>query len=343
MCSPLRVKKRRVERWQIDVPNPQLISTRVQFVSRLGTRGLDGSMMDETRTEAIMQRFTSNIARKFRALRQGAGAPRARIYSYDHVLGTSLELQVRAHSERSAKHAETEVLIEVDRLDNILSGWSAGSEFSRWRASRDKDLRMSPDLAEVLRRAEAWRAMTGGAFDPAFTGSEFSLDAIAKGYIVAMAAAIGAAVDGVTDILLNIGGDVQHFGSLPMVIGVADPFAPAENAPAIGAVRLENAGLATSGGYRRGLIDNGRRVSHIIDPRTAQPVDHIASASVFAPDCATADALSTAFSVMQPRESIALADSLPEVGCMLVESDGTITTSSAWMDRAVYTHQLQVA
>lgn len=290
-----------------------------------------------------MQRFTSNIARKFRALRQGAGSPRARIYSYDHVLGTSLELQVRARSERSAKRAESEVLIEIDRLDNILSGWSPSSEFSRWRASQGEEPRMSPDLTEVLRRAEEWRAITDGAFNTALSESELSLDAIAKGYIVAMAAALGAEVEGVTDILLNIGGDVQHIGSLPMVIGVADPFAPAENAPAIGAVRLENAALATSGGYRRGFIANGRRVSHIIDPRIGQPVDHIASASVFAPDCATADALSTAFSVMQPHESIALADSLPEVGCMLVESDGTITTNSAWMDRAVYTHQLQVA
>jgi thiamine biosynthesis lipoprotein len=288
-----------------------------------------------------MQRFTSNIARKFRALRQRAGAPRAFIFSYDHVLGTSLELQVCARSARSAKHAEAEVLIEIDRLENILSGWSTKSEFSRWRESQGH-VGVSPDLAEVLRRADAWRVITGGAFDPALK-SGISLDAIAKGYIVAMAAAIAAEVDGVTDVLLNIGGDVQHFGSLPMVIGVADPFAPAENAPPIGAVRLENAALATSGGYRRGFIANGNRVSHIVDPRTGQPVNHIASASVFAPDCATADALSTAFSVMQPTESIALADSLPDIGCMLVENDGTITTNSAWMDCAVYTHQLRVA
>jgi len=299
-------------------------------------------MMNETRTEAIMQRFTSNIARKFRALRQGAGAPRAFIFSYDHVLGTSLELQVRARSKRSAKHAEAEVLIEIDRLENILSGWSTNSEFARWRSSQREEVQVSPDLAEVLRRAEEWRAITGGAFDPALR-SGISLDAIAKGYIVAMAAALGAEVDGVSDILLNIGGDVQHFGALPMVIGVADPFAPAENAPPIGAVRLENAALATSGGYRRGFMMNGRQVSHIVDPRTGEPVDHIASASVFASDCATADALSTAFSVMQPAESIALADSLPGVGCMLVGNDGTITTNSAWMDRAVYTHQLRVA
>ena len=116
-----------------------------------------------------------------------------------------------------------------------------------------------------------------------------------------------------------------------------------ENGPAIGAVRMQNAALATSGGYRRGFVTSGRRVSHIVDPRTGLPVDHIASASVFAPDCATADALATAFSVMQPAQSVALADALSNVGCMLVEKDGAITTSSAWMDRAVYTDQLQVA
>jgi thiamine biosynthesis lipoprotein len=76
-------------------------------------------------------------------------------------------------------------------------------------------------------------------------------------------------------------------------------------------------------------------VSHIVDPRTGQPTERIASASVFAPDCATADALSTAFSVLTPRESVALADSLPDVGCLLVERDGTITTNATWNARAI--------
>ena len=54
-----------------------------------------------------------------------------------------------------------------------------------------------------------------------------------------------------------------------------------------------------------------------------------------APDCATADALSTAFSVMTPAESVALADSLGDVGCLLVEADGTSTTNESWNDRAI--------
>jgi thiamine biosynthesis lipoprotein len=303
------------------------------------------------------------------------------LFNYEHVLGTSLELQVRARSERTARWAECEVLEEIDRLERILSGWSPESEFSRWLQTRGESVRVSAELIAILSKADQWRTITGRAFDPAaqevieqliqkgivpppafeekhtplwtvnsaastaclLTEASISLDAIAKGYIVAQAAARGAAIDGVEDVLLNVGGDIQHYGSHATVAGVADPFAPEENGPAIGAVRIQNAALATSGGYRRGFVTSGRRVSHIVDPRTGLPVDHIASASVFAPDCATADALATAFSVMQPAQSVALADALSNVGCMLVEKDGAITTSSAWMDRAVYTNQLQVA
>jgi thiamine biosynthesis lipoprotein len=162
-----------------------------------------------------------------------------------------------------------------------------------------------------------------------------SLDAIAKGYIVTRAAARARAVDGVSDVLLNIGGDVQHFGARPVAIGIANPSAPAENAPPIAVVRVQKAALATSGGYRRRFVTNGRRVSHIIDARTGRPAERIASASVFAPDGATADALSTAFSVMDPQESVALADSLPTVGCLLVERDGTVIANATWNARAV--------
>lgn len=328
-----------------------------------------------------MQLLTSNFARKLQAIRHGSAFSRPYIFRYDQVLGTSLDLHVRATSAHSAKRAEDEVLIEIDRLENILSGQSPTSEFSRWRAERGDPTLVSPELADVLRRADAWRTITGKAFDPAaqeiidaldekavgsaddlhaghgrlwlvdiaestawlLTRSSISLDAIAKGYIVAQAAARGAEVEGVTAVLVNIGGHIQHFGARPTVIGIQDPFASEDNSSPVGAVRIQNGALATSAGYRRGFMTHGRRLPSIIDTRSGKRVEHIASASVFAPNCATADALSTAFRVMQPRESIALADSLPDVGCMLVEQDGTIRSNSAWMDRAVYTDQRRVA
>jgi thiamine biosynthesis lipoprotein len=299
--------------------------------------------------------------------------PMRHAYHYEHVLGTSFELNVVAAGATAARRAESVALAEVDRLEAILSGWSSTSELAHWTATQDVDVAVSPELADVLHASDVWRVRTGGAFDAAgqaiiallrdgpaeseadalrvllaslrgprwhvdqragtarrLTTHAISLDAIAKGYIVTRAAALARAVDGVSEVLLNVGGDVQHLGERPTVVGITDPFAPAENSPPLAAVGLKNAAIATSGGYRRGFIAHGRRVSHIVDPRTGQPAEHIASASVFAPDCATADALSTAFSVLTPQESIALADSLSDVGCLLVERDGSVSTNAAW-------------
>ena len=304
--------------------------------------------------------------------------PRRHAYHYEHVLGTSFELNVVATGVSAARRAESVALAEVDRLEAILSGWSSTSELAYWTATQDVDVAISPELADVLHASDVWRVRTGGAFDAAaqaiiallrdgaaeceedalrvllaslrgprwhvdrragvarrLTTHAISVDAIAKGYIVTRAAALARAVEGVSEVLLNVGGDVQHLGDRPAVVGITDPFAPAENTKPIAMVQLRDGAIATSGGYRRGFIAHGRRVSHIVDPRTGQPTERIASASVFAPDCATADALSTAFSVLTPQESVALADSLPDVGCLLVERDGTITTNATWNARAI--------
>ena len=319
--------------------------------------------------------LTTRLERVIRRWNRRPRRARRYLFCYEHVLGTSLELQVTAAHESAAQGAEAEALAEIDRLESILSGWSSTSELARWLETYDVDVPVSAELADVLHASATWRARTVGAFDPGAQsivhrlcagGSDddasrvllpalheplwrvdrtagtarrlarhaVSLDAIAKGYIVARSAARARAVDGVSDVLLNVGGDVQHYGERAVVVGVADPFAPAENAPPVAAVRLHDAALATSGGYRRGFLLNGQRVSHIVDPRTGQPAERIASASVLAPDCATADALSTAFSVMPPDESVALAESLG-VGCLLVEQDGTVSTNASWNDRAV--------
>lgn len=165
------------------------------------------------------------------------------------------------------------------------------------------------------------------------TDLPISLDAIAKGYIVDRAAQVAAEVDGVTQVLVNIGGDLRHHGARAVQVNVADPNAPAENARPLSVVRLMGEALATSGGYRRGFSMDGQTVSHIIDPRTGRPVRRVVSASVIAPDCMTADALSTAFSVMTPEESVALADRVDGVGCLLLEQDGTMTANDAWRER----------
>ena len=86
---------------------------------------------------------------------------------YENVLGTSMEIKLRASSEAAADHAEAAALSEIKRLNGILSGYDAASEFSRWAATPGEDMRVSPELLEILRLWDSWRVRTGGALNPA--------------------------------------------------------------------------------------------------------------------------------------------------------------------------------
>ncbi len=66
--------------------------------------------------------------------------------------------------------------------------------------------------------------------------------------------------------------------------------------------------MATSGDYRSFFEYQGKRYSHTIDPRTMRPVTHnLASVTVLADDCMTADAIATTLSVLGAEEGVAFA------------------------------------
>ena len=101
------------------------------------------------------------------ALAAGA-VPAARDYEFrhDNVLGTSLELCVRAENDEAARLAEARVLGEIDRLAAVFSGYDAASEFRRWQATVGKPTKVSPELFELLGASDRWREQSDGAFDP---------------------------------------------------------------------------------------------------------------------------------------------------------------------------------
>jgi len=80
--------------------------------------------------------------------------------------------------------------------------------------------------------------------------------------------------------------------------------------------------VVTSGDYERYFERDGRRYHHILDPRTGYPVQGLASVTVIAPNCATADALATAAFVLGPEEGLGLLENLVSVDGLLISEQG---------------------
>jgi thiamine biosynthesis lipoprotein len=135
------------------------------------------------------------------------------------------------------------------------------------------------------------------------------LSAIAKGYGVD-AVADFLASKGVSAFLVEIGGEVSAQGRKPggdvWRLAIEEPVSEQRQVNRV--VAIGNRAMATSGDYRNYYESDGRRFSHIIDPEDGRPIDHnLASVTVIADDCMTADALATAFNVMGPEQAKALA------------------------------------
>jgi len=229
-----------------------------------------------------------------------------------------------------------EVLNRFDRYRGLTGGAldPAAEAVSRvWKAA--ETAHRVPDQAEIQAAVEAARG-PNWSLDPVrhtatrTTGTPLILNSFTKSYIAGRAADAALASRGVTGVVVNIGGDIVVRGSGVERVDIADPRDDAENAAPIAQIQVTNRAVATSGNYRRGFQIGERFYSHIVDPRTGQPVDHILSSTVVAADPSDAGALATAFSVLTPEESARVAASIPGVEYLLIARDGRRITSPGW-------------
>ncbi|MBL4871276.1 MAG: FAD:protein FMN transferase [Robiginitomaculum sp.] len=121
-------------------------------------------------------------------------------------------------------------------------------------------------------------------------GVAITLNGIAQGFITEAVVTV-LRKNGVNSALVNIG-EYSGFGSRAWDIGVQDPNNMMDM---VEIVKLQNASLATSsakGGYL------GEHLSHIFSPRTGHKKPQFISASVVHERAAIADALATAYTLM---------------------------------------------
>jgi thiamine biosynthesis lipoprotein len=134
-------------------------------------------------------------------------------------------------------------------------------------------------------------------------GVEINPGAIGKGWAVDRASDALAAA-GVPSMLVH-GGQSSvrargiHGPALPgrrgWPVGLRHPLFPGRR---LATITLDDRALGTSGSATQFFVDRGRRLGHILDPRTGRPAEGVLSATVIAPTAAVADALSTAAYVL---------------------------------------------
>ncbi|MGZ5425994.1 MAG: FAD:protein FMN transferase [Thermoanaerobaculia bacterium] len=110
--------------------------------------------------------------------------------------------------------------------------------------------------------------------------------------------------------LLDLGGQILTFGEATFI----DVASPVERNKTVATLHLKDESVSTSGDSERGVAVHGRRIGHLLDPRTGEPARDFGSVTVVAPTAFVADVLSTAFFVLGPEDGKALSDRLRKTG-----------------------------
>ena len=204
--------------------------------------------------------------------------------------------------------------LEIARLSDGAFDPGVGALVNAWGFGAERD---DPDAA-AIRVARQW------GHPPAHQSLElylaagrarkhadalFDLCGIAKGYGVDQMTAVLQA-HGVAHALAALDGELRALGTQasgePWAVAVESP-EPGRRA-ARGVLELADLAVATSGDYRRRVQIGDARLSHTMDGRRAAPVNNgVASVTVLATDCMSADAWATALLVAGPAEGMALA------------------------------------
>jgi thiamine biosynthesis lipoprotein len=125
--------------------------------------------------------------------------------------------------------------------------------------------------------------------------------------------------------MIDLGGQISVGGAAPPEGGWTIAIAhPRQRDRPVLHVRMTRGSLSTSAGSERDLLVNGRRVGHILDPRTGHPAAFDGSVAVWHESGLAADTLSTALYVMGPDAGLPWARERGLAACFLIPEGATL-------------------
>ena len=206
-----------------------------------------------------------------------------------------------------------------------------------WRSARQTKELPSP---ESLRRALARVGYRSVRLDQRRHTVELlkpnmriDLGGIAKGYAVDEALA-ALRKHGITRVMVEAGGNIGLGEAPPGRPGWRIGIAPPEvGRPPREYLWLSRCAVSTSGDMWQYAIIEGKRYSHLIDPKTGMALTDRSSVTVVGPDGLSTDGLSSAVAILGPQKGLALVESTPDSAAFIVrlsEGKPTIYRSKRW-------------
>lgn len=159
-------------------------------------------------------------------------------------------------------------------------------------------------------------------------GMKISFGAIGKGYAADKAKELLVSKQVVGGII-NAAGDLTTWGTdvsgKKWIIGIVNPLSKDK---IVSWLPVVESAVATSGNYEKYVTFNGKRYTHIIDPRTGYPASGITQVSIFAKNAELCDALATAVFIMGKDAGLSLINQLGGPEVILFDSENKVHKSS---------------
>ncbi len=159
-------------------------------------------------------------------------------------------------------------------------------------------------------------------------GMKIGFGAIGKGYAADKAKALLKS-KGVKGGIINASGDMNAWGNQnngeDWKIAITNPMNPNRS---YGLLPLKKGAVVTSGNYENYVVLDGKRYSHIIDPRTGYPTSGILSVTMFAPSAELADAMATSVFVMGIEVGLDRINQIGTLDCIIVDDQGNLHYSN---------------
>ena len=161
-----------------------------------------------------------------------------------------------------------------------------------------------------------------------FKGMKIGLGGIAKGYAADKAKELLVGKQ-VSAGVINASGDLTTWGTKATgekwLIGIANPLSKDK---IFSWLPVLESSVATSESYDKFITFDGKKYSHILDPRTGNPISGINSVSVFSKTAEWSDALATAIFVLGVDSGMALINQLKGTEAIIVDSNNKMHKSS---------------